>query len=72
MLQRGLQKITEPPPTAFNRAQNAFLQEAGEKFLGQVLRFMFVVALAADVKVERPPIGEAELVQGRGGLSGRT
>ena len=65
MIQRSDEERAEAPFARVNGAQRMALQEAREKFLGQVLSVMRIFSLPPHVAVERMPVSATELLERR-------
>jgi hypothetical protein len=63
----GPQEGAEAAPTTVGRGQDIGLQESREVLLGQVERLVGVMPLAANERIDRIPVGPAQLGQGLAG-----
>lgn len=66
MLAVGPEERAEATLALIGGGDHSLFEQAGEVRLGQVLRIVQVVALAADERVNRVPVRPAELGQGGG------
>ena len=71
MLERFQQERPETAPSRVGDVEVLLLQQAGEKFLGQILRVLPAVPLPAHVGVEGIPVDATQTRQGDLGLRRR-